>query len=314
MSDAGKKHALTMAVWLTFLVTFLAPFLGWGWAYSVGYLLGGNVPPVLGLGPHSLYGIVLLWALVLASMAGCLYEWHAMRIDRAMTVAKSNFAAAVTHELRTPMAAIRMNVEMLREGIVTEPVARDRCLADIETACGRLGGMVEDVLNFSTMGHGQRTFSFEAVPADALVDEALALLAVPLAASGLQLERDVQVGLVLNVDRHAMVGVLTNLIGNAMKYAAAGKLLQLVLREQGGQIELAVRDFGPGIARTEQRRVFEPFYRSGDEGTRTQPGTGLGLALVQSYVKGHAGSIKLSSQPGKGACFTVRLPRARKAA
>ena len=114
--------------------------------------------------------------------------------------------------------------------------------------------------------------------------------------------------------RVAAQGFVDGVLANAAKYGTAGGRVRLEVAEQDGAVLFRVQDFGQGIPKTEHENVFKPFCRVGDELTRSHPGSGLGLALVAEYVKAHAGSVSLASEPGAGAVFTIRLPRSRRVA
>src|SRR6185437_6657673 len=111
-------------------------------------------------------------------------------------------------------------------------------------------------------------------------------------------------------DRDELLRVAENLVENALKYGASGKRVEVILREEGDDALLSVRDFGPGIAPEHLPRLTERFYRVDVERSRTQGGTGLGLALVKHILARHRGRLTIESAPGEGAVFTARIPRA----
>ena len=100
-----------------------------------------------------------------------------------------------------------------------------------------------------------------------------------------------------------------NLGGNALKYTPEGGTVTLGARAVGDDVELSVADQGPGVSKEDRARLFEKFYRAGDAVTRRTPGTGLGLAICKGIVEAHGGTIRVESEPGKGACFVARLPK-----
>jgi signal transduction histidine kinase len=303
----ASKSILAVA-WAALALLLWSPLLGigagvvWGWLAGAGALAW----PDVGFEPARLAMLGLL--ATAATLATALALRRALD-ERLMDLAQTNFAAAVTHELRTPITTIRMYADMLREGLVADPSTRDRFLAGISQECARLDGLVEDVLTFSALSEGRSAFRPEAVAVDDLLDDALAAAAGELAASGLAVERDVPPGLAVLADRRAMARVLTNLLSNAAKYAASGGRLRLAAGRGPRGVAIEVRDFGPGIPRAERRRVFRPFYRVGGELTRGRPGTGLGLALVRHLVAAQGGTVTLGEAPdGPGARVTIALP------
>jgi signal transduction histidine kinase len=174
--------------------------------------------------------------------------------------------------------------------------------------------LIENVLDYARISGRRRAYRFEPADMRALVDEALAALEAPIAQAGLVVEVDVPEGLSASVDHDAVVQAIVNLVGNAAKYAADGGRVRISARAEGAAVSLTVQDFGPGIPREEQRKVFQAFYRVGSEATRTASGTGLGLALARAHAEAHHGRLELESARGEGSTFRLVLPIERKAA
>lgn len=221
-----------------------------------------------------------------------------------------NFVAAVTHELRTPIAAVRMYGEMLRDGWVAEPDRQQDYLGRILSETGRLSNLVERVIDKRRLA--------EAPPDPERGDLALEVRTV-LEESGLLAEGDVSLvteeesleALLIPVGVRALV---LNLVENARKYADAGEEPILVrVATDAGQPILEVADRGPGIPASERRRVLEPFVRLGDEATRTAQGTGLGLHLVAQYTRAMRARLQLLDRQGGGLRVVVRFRRPRSA-
>lgn len=221
-----------------------------------------------------------------------------------------NFVAAVTHELRTPIAAVRMYGEMLRDGWVAEPERQQDYLGRILSETGRLSNLVERVIDKRRLA--------EAPPDPEPGDLALEVRTV-LEESGLLAEGDVRLvteeeslaALLIPVGVRALV---LNLVENARKYADAGDEPILVrVATDAGQPILEVADRGPGIPASERRRVLEPFVRLGDEATRTAQGTGLGLHLVAQYTRAMRARLQLLDRQGGGLRVVVRFRRPRSA-
>jgi two-component system phosphate regulon sensor histidine kinase PhoR len=299
------SRSLNLGAWAAITATFFSPVAGYG--LQVGRLWLGGTPVTAFHPAWGLLGISLL--LSVAGLAACLHEVDQMRAERAIKVAQSNFVAAVTHELRTPVATIKMYADMMRQGMVTDPAQREQFLGHICHESDRLSGLIDDVLTYTELGEQRRRYTFEPVAASLLVDDALA--AVGGALVGLEVEREVPQDLVVEVDRRAMTHALVNLLTNAAKYGATGGKVRLGAERRPEGVRFYVQDFGPGIPVAEHEKVFEAFYRVGDELTRKHPGSGLGLALVAEYVKAHAGKVGLECPPGEGARFTIQLPAAR---
>jgi two-component system phosphate regulon sensor histidine kinase PhoR len=303
------SRSLNLGAWIAITATFFSPVAGYGWQAGRLWLQG---VPFSSLHPAtSLAAIGLFLALSVAGLVACLNEVNQMGVERHLKLAQSNFAAAVTHELRTPVATVRMYADMMRQGMVEDPAQRALFLGHICHECDRLSGLIDDVLAYAELGEKRKRYTFEPVSVTALLDDALAAVGGALSAGGITVERDVATDLMIDVDRAAMTHALVNLLGNAAKYGAAGGRVRLGARAHADGVRFYVQDFGPGIPATEHQKIFEAFYRVGDELTRKHPGSGLGLALAQEYVKAHAGKLSLESVPGAGAIFTIQLPLAR---
>jgi len=219
-----------------------------------------------------------------------------------------NFVAAVTHELRTPLASIRLHGEMLQDGIPATPEARDEYYRRILGETERLTLLVENVLEKSRLDREKKG----SAPGDlsALVERLefeLRSHGAHLPGAADDLTFDLAKGLPqvsLNVD--ALNGILRNLIGNARKYApASGEQIVVRTRREGREVVLEVLDRGPGVAKEEEERIFEAFYRIGDEATREKPGTGLGLHLVKLHADAMGAKVVYRDREGGGSAFCV---------
>jgi signal transduction histidine kinase len=206
----------------------------------------------------------------------------------AFSERRSNFAAAVTHELRTPLAAIRLYAEMLRDGVVAGEEKRREYAATIGAESERLTRLVENVLELSRLERGARPLAASAGDLGAAVAAAAEALRSHAEREGFRLVLEVEPGLPpVRFERDALAHVLGNLVENALKYArgAARREVQVGVRREGDAVALRVRDFGPGVAPAQLPRLFEPFSRGEDELTRTTRGTGIGLALVRGLAE-----------------------------
>ena len=219
------------------------------------------------------------------------------------------FVADVSHELRTPIAALRAFTELQRDGDVDEPTRRE-FLARSEEQISRLDWMSTNLLDLSRIDAG--IFPLDMRSGDLRdpirsVVEAHAELAEQ---RGVSLAIEVPASpVIIRFDRERVVQLLTNLVGNGLKFTPrGGEVLASLTDAPEGAIVL-VRDSGPGITEAELPRVFERFFRGTNVGEARASGSGLGLAIVRSIVEMHGGTIDVASAPGQGATFTVRLPR-----
>jgi PAS domain S-box-containing protein len=230
--------------------------------------------------------------------------------ERAARI-KGEFLANISHELRTPLTLVASPLESLLAGD-SGPLPR-AAVSQIERAhrnALRLVGMVNDLLDFSRLDAGKQRVVREHTD----VAQLAALIvsdAQPLAsARGLSLEfaSHLEQG-PLSIDRGMFEKILMNLLGNALKFTARGGRVEVLLRPQAEHFELEVRDTGIGIARVDHERIFERFQQGDATSTRQYGGTGLGLALVKEFSELMGGSVSVDSQEGRGARFSVLLPR-----
>lgn len=216
---------------------------------------------------------------------------------------RSNFVAAVSHELRTPLTAIRMYAEMLRDGLVTSESKRNEYYATMTDESERLSRLIDNVLEFSRLEQDRRRLDLVVGGLSETVCLAAEKLSAHAAREGFRLELDLPTTLPrVRYDRDAVTQIVFNLVDNALKYArsAENKEIDVRLLPVAGGVELRVRDFGPGIPADQRNRIFEPFYRIGDELTRTTEGTGIGLALVRELAAGMGGSVRAEQPVGGG--------------
>ncbi len=229
--------------------------------------------------------------------------------SRRLSEMQFRFAAGVSHDLRTPLTAIRGAAFNLVEGLVHEPAAIRRYLKLILRNAEELTSMIENVLAFSAsmqMGADERREEFAVGD---LLQHAAATMAQEVEQAGCHMELNIAPRLPsVEGDRVAVELVFRNLIGNAVRHGAGGKWIGVSAASCGEGVEVRVCDHGPGIPEAERERIFEPFYRG--EQTRAQRvvGTGLGLSLVKTTIDRHKGTVEVHNAPGGGAQFTVRLP------
>jgi signal transduction histidine kinase len=243
--------------------------------------------PLPGVGsPGTIYALVALLGAVGAAGLFALHRMVSVTVGYAER--RSNFVAAVTHELKTPLTAIRMYAEMLRDGLVPNEAKRAEYTRTITDESERLSRLIDNVLEFAKLERGRRELSLSAGPVAPVLEEAVAKLASHAGREGFALELEVEPGLPpVRFDRDALLQVLFNLVDNAMKYARTAGVRRVVLeaRRANPGVVVSVRDFGPGVAAAHLAHIFEPFYRGENELTRATQGTGIGLALVRELAR-----------------------------
>jgi len=253
--------------------------------------------------------VYLLSVLVLLAGSAGLYALYRMvGVTVGFAERPSNFVAAVSHELKTPLTSIRMYAEMLRDGIVPSEDKRQEYYGTITSESERLSRLINNVLEFSRLEKGTRQMNLVAGSLGPVVEEMADLLRPHAEREGftLQVESDPDLPPV-RYDRDALLQVLFNLVDNAIKYAgdASERLISLECRCRDGGVVVLVRDRGPGVAPRHLTRLFEPFYRGETELTRRTKGTGIGLALVKGLVERMDAGI--SGRNAEGGGFEVRI-------
>jgi signal transduction histidine kinase len=233
--------------------------------------------------------------------------------QRARRLARQQleFVTGVTHELNTPLAAIRSAGQNLAAGIVTEPAQVRRYGELLDKEGARLAALVAQVLDFAGIESGSRVYAKEPLSLVSLLDEVVRDNRLVLEQAGMALEREVAPDLPeLRGDAPALRRAIANLVTNAAKFAAAGRWIGIraTARPDGRAVVLRVEDRGPGIPREERERVFEPFYRGPAAERNATPGSGLGLSLVRHVVRAHGGSVRVEPRDGGGAALVVELP------
>lgn len=216
---------------------------------------------------------------------------------------QQQFIADVAHELRTPLAAMRGNLEILRRGAIDDPVMRQESLHDIERETLRLTRMANDLLLLAQADAGM-ALRAERVPLDELLVEVYRELR-PLA-EGRALTLDIQDQLVVTGDRDRLKQALINLLANAFQHTPPRSAITLGLRRAGDRAVLSVTDTGPGIPPALQATIFDRFVR-GDP-ARGQGSAGLGLSIVRWVAEAHSGAARVHSEPGRGSAFMIELP------
>jgi signal transduction histidine kinase len=224
------------------------------------------------------------------------------------------FVAGVTHELHTPITAIRAAGENLADGVVAGGAQVQRYGVLIEAEGRRLSTLVTQLLELAGIQAGRRVYRFEPVEVDAIVDGALRESRRQLDEAGITVERDLPGGLprILG-DAAVLRRGLQNLVDNAVKYAGAARWLGVRARATADGVDIAIEDRGPGVPRDELAHLFEPFFRGRDAAAGARPGVGLGLALVRGMAEAHGGWVSVASRsdgPDRGATFTLHLPAA----
>ncbi|HTT71396.1 MAG TPA: ATP-binding protein [Anaeromyxobacteraceae bacterium] len=220
---------------------------------------------------------------------------------------RRDFVANASHELRTPVAAIRGAAETLLDGALDDPLTARRFVDMVARQAERLERLTKDLLDLSRIESGQLTLDLHRVELRPLVDSVLSLHAERASEKALHLRSEVEEGLAARADPRALEQVLVNLVDNAVKFTPTEGAVTLLAARESDRVVLSVADTGPGIDRHHLARLFERFYRVDPGRSREQGGTGLGLAIVKHLAQAQGGEVGVESGSG-GSRFWVRLP------
>jgi signal transduction histidine kinase len=264
----------------------------------------------------------LILASTFAACVGLAAAYRSFRRQLRLNELKSNFVSSVSHELRAPIASVRLMAESLEGRKIAEPEKQHEYFRFIVQECRRLSSLIENVLDFSRIEQGRKQFEFEPTDIVALTTHTVRLM------QAYATER--QIHLILHVadsvagsklellaDGKAVQQALVNLIDNAVKHTPKGEKVTVGL--EAGTVpgadpharqwlSLWVEDHGEGIPREEHAKIFERFYRLGSELRRETQGVGIGLSIVKHVVEAHGGRVLVDSTVGKGSRFTIELP------
>jgi signal transduction histidine kinase len=257
---------------------------------------------------HVNMGVSIALAIVL--LGGIALAFRAALRELKLSRMKGDFVSNVSHELRTPLASVRVFGEFLRLGRVKSPEKVREYGEYIETESRRLTQLINNILDFSKIESGVKTYNFEDADVREVVLDTLKTFDVRLKHTGFGIDLDGadQPLPLVRIDREAIRQALHNLLDNAVKYSGESKRIVVELATTDGFVTVSVRDFGVGISRDEQKKIFERFHRVSTGLVHDVKGSGLGLSIVSHIVRAHQGRITVESEPGKGSAFTIRLP------
>jgi signal transduction histidine kinase len=278
-----------------------------------------------------IFGALMAFSVV-AALIGFMTARRAFTTQLRLSEAKSNFVSSVSHELRAPIASVRLMAESLERGKVAEGAKQNEYYRFIVQECRRLSSLIENVLDFSRIEQGRKQYEMEPTDLLALTRETVKLMEPYAEEKGVQLRMETPnierrtSNAELEVDGRAIQQALVNLIDNAIKHSAKGQTVTIgldadqsalgvppkadLLTSTNGQLPvlLYVEDHGPGIPPGEHEKIFERFYRLGSELRRETQGVGIGLSIVRHIVEAHGGTVTVRSNVGEGSRFTIVLP------
>jgi len=243
---------------------------------------------------------------------GLILSVRAVSHELELAKMKSDFVSTVSHEFKSPLTSIRQLAEMLQAGRVPSEDRRRQYYDVLVEQSERLTLLIDNILSLAKIEDGRRRFEFKSVEIEAFLTEAIAPISDRVCHEGFTIEMETDgVPHVIMADGAALSQALTNLIDNAVKYSGDSRRVILRSLVQGPDLVISVQDFGQGIHKDDQNKVFDRFYRGGDPLTRSVKGSGLGLALVKEIVDAHRGKVHVESEPGAGSTFSIMLPLPR---
>jgi len=253
--------------------------------------------------------LIALFLVLCATLFGAYFLWRDVGRELRMAEMRSQFIASVSHELKTPLTAIRIFAETLGMGRLKDAQAKREYLDTIVNESHRLTRLLNNVLDFSKIEKGKRGYRKELISLSNIVNAAVQATQYPLTQHDFHLNVNMEDELPdLRVDRDAIEQAILNLLSNAMKYAGASNRIDLRVQRRADYIVIEVSDQGIGIDPAQQKRIFEKFYRVPSAHNQRIPGTGLGLALVLHIVQAHDGQVEVRSALGQGSTFSIHLP------
>lgn len=254
------------------------------------------------------------WTAGIAAVAICIIAAGAgFAVNRQLRLheLKNTSVATVAHELRTPLASMRMLIDTLREGRYTSEQQVAEYLDLIASENLRLSRLTDNFLTLSRLERNEHAIHLGPTPAGDVIEQAVVSMRAKLDSPGCHLTYDVPDDLpTITADRDALALVIANLLDNAVKYTGDQKKIALHAREASGRVFIAITDNGIGLTRTERKNIFRQFYQVDQKLSRSRGGCGLGLALVHHIVEAHGGRVDIESQLGRGSTFTVSIPLA----
>jgi two-component system phosphate regulon sensor histidine kinase PhoR len=252
--------------------------------------------------------LIVILVLISVLIIGTWFVYRNIKREIELAQIKSEFVSNVSHELRTPLSLISMFAETLEMDRVPSKEKKQEYYTIISQEAFRLSNIVNKILSFSKMEAGKRTYNFKLLDLNEVVEQVFDSYKFHLQNNGFEFVlRTQQLPLKINADSEAIAEAIINLLDNAIKYSKDKKYVVLSTGEEKNFIFAEVMDCGIGIAKEDQKKIFEKFYRVKSGLVHNTKGTGLGLPLVKQIMQAHKGEVSLISEPKKGSTFRLKF-------
>jgi signal transduction histidine kinase len=275
-----------------FLVLYALAELTW-WGYLLIAANAKRMPMILGEG--SVFLIILL--------VGIYFFQRTIKKESEFHQQQQNFLLSVTHELKSPLAAIKLVLQTLVKRDLTKD-KRDQLIGNSIEDVGRLDDLVENMLLATRIENNSYSYPKELFDFSELV-KSIFDRAIITSENTRNFQQQIEDNITIMGDRFALGSLINNILENAVKYSPVGAAVQVQLYQQSNRIFFIVADQGVGIADSERQKIFQKFYRSGNELTRQNKGTGLGLFIVEQVAKNHQAKVVVSNNQPKGTIFEI---------
>ena len=248
-------------------------------------------------------GVVFLIILGL----GFFVIYRAIKKEMALSSQQKNFLMAITHELKTPIASIKLLLQTISSRKLEQQQIQDLSKKAIDDA-DRLNQLVENILIATKIDERLYLLNKEEISLNHLIEKLISNSAFQKT-HRIKFSVKNNTEILLHADTSGMISIITNLLENAIKYSPEGSEINISLVDENGVVQLSVADVGEGIADEQRENIFMKFYRIGNENTRKKKGTGLGLFIVKNLVLLHNGSIVVKNNSPKGTIFVLQFPK-----
>lgn len=252
-------------------------------------------------------GFIILLLVMMA--AGLAMTARVVRREVELGRIQNEFIEAMSHEFKSPIASIRLLMERITSGRLSTPQTTADYYTAISREAERLERLVNRLLEWQQIQAGRKRYNFSSGSLAVMATTAIEQMRPQAEAKGIEIERETEQGIPdVPFDEAAITDAIENLVDNAIKYSPPQTLVKLLIRMDDGHACVEVRDQGIGIEHDELTRIFDKFYRCRRGDLHNVHGTGLGLALVKATIEAHGGAVEVTSEPGVGSCFRLRLP------